>query len=553
MRHSQFEKFVHLLKRYGIHLILGVTLSLLVYEARRVGLSTDEPSHFAAGYSYWRGQDILQPADTPPLTRVVSGWIPGVLNMATPEQTEGWADRDAYTIGIKLLNPARGRAALIATRLPFLLFPLAMVYLVWRWARQIYSDGTALILAAICGLEPTILGHGALIKSDVPAACMALWFGYRAWKFLLCPTRANVALLALAVGLGVLTKYTLIVLLPISMILALTQGHRIFNLLAVTVIPYIGILVTGAAVPKRLPDALIDHVLRAQLPAGMHGIAELLIQLPWPPGYINGLLYLLGCMRADVFTGYLNGHKITGWVPEYFPIAFLLKESIPLLLLMLLGGGLILRRMIRREANSGEVVAICLGAVFLLTGVFSNFHIGVRHILPAIPFLIVVSGASIERAKTTRWGRVAVVILVGWLGSETALVYPNSLSYCNEIAGGSTGCWRYLADSNLDWGQNYPELGKAMRRTGGVRMKGFLWSFDSLWHYAPEGTFEQLRVPSAEDPVTKFSPGPGYYAVSVNFLTGLALPKGQEDYLEVFRRLPVHSRAGYSILIYKID
>ena len=36
---------------------------------------------------------------------------------------------------------------------------------------------------------------------------------------------------------------------------------------------------------------------------------------------------------------------------------------------------------------------------------------------------------------------------------SSALVYPYELSYFNELVGGPTGGYRYLVNSNLDWGQ----------------------------------------------------------------------------------------------------
>ncbi len=45
-------------KKYaGIILIVLCLAAALVYEAKRTGLTIDEPSHFAAGFAYWLGED----------------------------------------------------------------------------------------------------------------------------------------------------------------------------------------------------------------------------------------------------------------------------------------------------------------------------------------------------------------------------------------------------------------------------------------------------------------------------------------------------------------
>ena len=105
----------------GISIVLSVMLVLLMHQSRRIGLTIDEPSHFAASYSYWLGDDSLQPADTPPLTRLISGWIPRMLDVPSPQTTKGWAEKDAYVVGFELLGSPRGRRTLLLTRLPFLL------------------------------------------------------------------------------------------------------------------------------------------------------------------------------------------------------------------------------------------------------------------------------------------------------------------------------------------------------------------------------------------------------------------------------------------------
>ena len=55
--------------------LFAAYLAALVWQARVVGVTYDEPAHLAAGYMYWRGEDRLKPSDAPPLTRLVQGWF----------------------------------------------------------------------------------------------------------------------------------------------------------------------------------------------------------------------------------------------------------------------------------------------------------------------------------------------------------------------------------------------------------------------------------------------------------------------------------------------
>lgn len=55
---------------------------------------------------------------------------------ATARTTKAWVDRDAYLIGAEILDRTdiRARRLLCYTRLPFLMFPLMIVFLLWHFA-----------------------------------------------------------------------------------------------------------------------------------------------------------------------------------------------------------------------------------------------------------------------------------------------------------------------------------------------------------------------------------------------------------------------------------
>ena len=49
-------------------------------------------------------------------------------------------------------------------------------------------------------------------------------------------------------------------------------------------------------------------------------------------------------------------------------------------------------------------------------------------------------------------------------------VYPHSMSYFNELAGGPNGGHRYLLGSNLDWGQDLLYLEKWTTQHSGAQI-----------------------------------------------------------------------------------
>jgi hypothetical protein len=535
-------------------LIVGCAFAL-VYQCRRLGLTVDETSHFAAAYMYWLGEDVLEPADAPPLTRAICGWVPRLLRAPSPRDAAGWQDRDAYRIGAEILDRPniRARRLLFYTRLPFLIFPLLIVSLLWHWGRQLFGETTAVCLAAFGALEPTILGHGVLINSDVPSAFGALWFAYAAWKYWREPGTFRLLLLFPPMMFAVLTKFTLLPLAIIGFALALWKGPR---LLAAAIPPalYLAILAVSQFQAARIPESQIGQFRGAGLPALALGPARLMALLPWPPQFVRGLLFIGGSLQGEGFTGYMLGEKIRGAVPLYFPLAWAIKFPIPLQILVAAGLIALLLRIRRRQTGAADVAIWGLALFFFGAATLSNSHIGFRHVLPSLPFFILAGGFAMAQWGRTAAARVVLPVLLAWQAVSSLHCYPHGISYFNEWIGGPANGWKYLADSNVDWGQDLPDLGRYMERRHLASIKTFVFGYDNPFHYLKPGSMEPQTLPAADNPSIphRYLPTPGTYAVSVNYLTGFLAPRGYENYLAYFRARAPDGHAGYSVFIYDV-
>uniref|UniRef100_Q02BR9 Glycosyltransferase RgtA/B/C/D-like domain-containing protein n=1 Tax=Solibacter usitatus (strain Ellin6076) TaxID=234267 RepID=Q02BR9_SOLUE len=544
-------------RRYSaIALLLGACAIALIYQSRRLGLTVDETSHFAASYMYWLGDDALDPADAPPLTRALCGWVPRLLHAPSPLDTNGRKDRDAYLIGAEILDRPniRARRLLFYSRLPFLVFPLLTVFLLWHWGRQLFGEPVALCVAACGALEPTILGHGVLINSDTPAAFGALWFAYTAWKYWLTPDLRRLLVMTLATVFAVLIKFTLAPLAIAAFALAIWKGPRLWAAIVIPLALYFGILATSQFRAAIIPEAQIQQFRGAGVPDIAMGGVRLLALLPWPPQFIRGLLFIGGSLQGEGFTGYMLGHKIRGSVPLYFPLAWAIKFPMPLQLLTLAGLVALAIRIRRRKAGAADVLIWGSALFFFGAATLSNSHIGFRHVVPALPFFILGGGFAMAQWSRYRAGRAAIAVCIVWLAASSLHAYPHGIGYFNEWIGGPAQGWRYLADSNVDWGQDLPELGRYMERSRVPAIKTFIFGYDNPYHYLKPGTMDPQTLPSPDNPTLAraFEPTPGTYAVSANFLAGFLFPPGYEDYLSYFRQRPPDARAGYSILIYEV-
>jgi len=331
----------------------------------------------------------------------------------------------------------------------------------------LFGAGAAVWLLVGVMLEPTLLAHGPLIKSDVPAAFGLLWLSYRLWKFWQQPDRRRVLWLALSLAIALLTKFTLFVMLPVVPLVVVARyvSRREFKaavgvtagLLASTW------LALAAAYQFKIarPDAPVFRELAddASWPPELTGFLNRIRFLPLPPRLVQGM-YFVAHARVTPPPAYMLGRRIEGSQPLYFPLALAVKYPIPLQLLLAAGlMGLALRQW-RRQGSSGDFFIWAPAILFFALPLYGNVCIGFRYILPCLPLFVLAGGGAVRYLESRRAGRWILAAGATWLLVGGVRIYPQGLSYFNEWAGGPPRGWKYLADSNIDWGQNLPELAR---------------------------------------------------------------------------------------------
>ncbi len=100
--------------------------------------------------------------------------------------------------------------------------------------------------------------------------------------------------------------------------------------------------------------------------------------------------------------------------------------------------------------------------IYWTTSLISNLNIGVRHLLPIFPFtIIIVSGVISKIIETKKLRQISIFILsllFAWQAYSVLYVFPHFLTYFNEAVGGAKNGYKYVVDSNFDWGQDMKRL-----------------------------------------------------------------------------------------------
>jgi hypothetical protein len=204
----------------------------------------------------------------------------------------------------------------------------------------------------------------------------------------------------------------------------------------------------------------------------------------------------------------------------YYPVVLAVKTPLAFVALIIV--------VCRRFSN-----ALAFSAAILVCAFASRINIGVRHILPIYLGLAVMGGAaavSMWRGRTTRWILAGLLL---WQIASGALQHPDYLAYTNEIAGAHPE--NFVADSDLDWGQDMKRLGERLRRDGATEVT--FESFNKTYPALAGEPFPRTL------PVDSSHPSHGWNAVSISAWKIFGVPKWADN-------VPSQERVGRSTLLW---
>ena len=548
--------------------LLALMGANLLTTIARVGLTNDEVIHIPAGYSALTVGDFRPNNEQPPLPKLLAA-VPLLSLRLTvpPPATAPWNDPAARSTARALAfwdaNSARFAAISFWARVPAIGLTLLLGWLIFAYGRGLLGARAGLFALALYSLEPTLLAHGRIVHTDLPAAFGFFLGAVATHHYLRAPSARRAALLGAAIGVALLTQFSLLVFAPLPLLALLivalrgksARGWRdIAGHAALLVLVALAVVNVDYGVARQ-PLGTDDRAWIAGTPpslprAVLLGPSPATILLP--TDFIYGLYCQYLREREGHPAALLGELRADGWW-YYFPVAFALKTTLPFLALSL--GGILwgLWRLARRDRR---FVALLLPlALFVALALNSRINIGIRHFLPAYPFLCLLGAALLDRLcglqplqlrGRLRWlPRVGVAALLGWTVLAAAIIYPHYLPYMNALAAGRPH-WQLLGDSNLEWGDDVPALAAYLHAHGETQVSGAVsagWATLPLYGitYHP-----LLAYPTEEEVPTR------YVAVGASFLSGATVPPAVRDYfLTLYRdRTPEATFSG-TIFLYR--
>jgi hypothetical protein len=557
----------------------GVVLyaGLAIVSARQKSATFDEGAHLPAGYTYLTLGDHRLNPEQPPLIKLLAATPLLFLQPKLKTDDEAWATARQWEFGKRFLYRWNDADQLLFWgRLPVVALGCLLCLAVFSWGRRHFGGPAAALAFFLCLLSPDVLAHGQIVTTDLGVA-LFLFLSVMVFERLLeRATLVRLLLAGCAVGAALATKFSGLVVLPILAVLGLVAalgrepmpsdigwspagrwarlGHVALLLVAVGLLAWIVLWATYGFRFAISPDPAVREAMRATLAEPRSSLARGLAVAAerWavlPEDYVRGFRFVF--RHSEARPAFLMGRLSEEGFPYYFLATFALKTPIPLALLLLMALFVGRRGPVRSEAFLFLPVLLYLGLTFT-----RSIDIGHRHLLPIYPFLFVAAGRAVGvlgRSRAPAAGAVILGALCAWYALGTLRVHPHYLAYFNEIAGGPRNGYRWLVDSNLDWGQDLKGLKAYMDARGIPRLKlSYFGSADPAYYGIDAEILPGYMAPHPVRVTHEIRRG-DLVAVSATNLQGVYLDPEDRPLMEHFRAQRPLDEVGYSILIYRAD
>lgn len=566
--------------------ILLTHVGLLGWSASCHSPTVDEPGHLVAGISHWEFGRYELYRVNPPLVRMVAV-LPVLIAGYEPDWSSFQAHpgaRPVFAMGGNFVA-ANGRRTLWLTTLArWACIPLSLIgaLVCYVWARDLYGSGAGLLALLLWCASPNILAHASMITPDAAATALGIAACYAFWKWLKKPNWTRTVVAGVALGVAELAKFTLAVFYPLWLVIWLAyrlpeRKHltarrlsRELGLLAVTMCLSLIVINLGYSFEETLKPLgsfeFVSKTFGGEKAAGLSGnrfrgtwLEKL--PAPLPANYLRGM----DIQRCDFEymkrPSFLRGEfSKTGWW-YYYLYGLAIKVPLGTWLLVLLAAGSRLMSA-AGSARWRDRLVLLAPLVVILTLVSSQtaFSHHFRYVLPIFPFAFV--WMSQVAQQSSRAVRASALLALLWCVGSSLWVYPHSLSYFNELVGGPRGGRHHMIDSNIGWGQDLLFLEQWMNEHPEAKPLYLVYYgyFDPA-HIGIDYDFPKLSSLADDAPGSRPMREPGWYAVSVHFLSGFSwrVSRGRSAdwvpkhaFTDLLEQEPT-ATAGYSIYIYHVS
>jgi 4-amino-4-deoxy-L-arabinose transferase-like glycosyltransferase len=564
--------------------LIAIMAGQVVFSVRSESQTWDEAYHLLAGYRYWQNSDFGINPEHPPLVKWVAA-LPLLFHAApVPHIPQGTSKSEGFVAARQFLFSQDAEALLFRSRLATSLFMLLLALLVFEAAYRMFGPGPAVLALALLAFEPNLLAHAALINTDVGMAGCWLASIYSFYRYVRSPSLLKLAECGMVTGITLAVKHSGVLVFPalilLSLIEILATPHAVQDtrktrglfqetlrfaavLLAIGAISVVVLWACYGFRYSARPDGLTmtpplaDYIQGAGGSMGLRNpvLTGLILRLGHsrllPESYLYGLADVL-IVAAGPRPMFLLGRLFSHGRWFYFPAVFVIKSTLGLIVLLL---AVLFAKTLHPPRLRRAALFLLVPAVFyFLTSLASGLNVGVRHILPVYPLLIIlVAAGAWELAQHRRRWAYVVGALAVFHAVSSLRAFPDYLAYSNEIWGGPARTFLVLSDSNVDYGQGLVAASKYLRREGTTECwLAYFGSADPAFYHNPCKLLQDAFTPWWGQPVEVIPEiYEGTLLISASQMAGVYSGPGELNPFGQFLRIPPAANIGGSILVFK--
>ncbi len=580
--------------------LVAVLLSCFAVQAissmRQKSVTIDEMMYVAAGYYHLKTGDFTFNMTNTPLMKVISAVPLLALNPDLPPMEKAprelsITDQWRYARAFMYDNRVDADKLLFAARLPTVALAIVLGLYLYIWGSRMFGSPAGVLALALFSFSPNILAHARLATHDVGLAAFMFIACYYFWRYLSAPSARHLLLCGVATGSAILVKTTAIFLAPVFIVFGLyciagrgglgtwerlpfvsrvpadnpRARQAVSGVWALIAIGAVALVTLNAGYLFQGSGTSIASYPGHEGSADDSGLKQFVRSVPLPVPMPFTQVFLeqraLTATNANVyFAGELHRHG--KWYLT--AVAVLLKTPLALFVLLIAALAFAFRASPLLHAEWLALAAI--GVVLFVFSFVVAQAPSVRYVLPMYPFMhLLVGRLAVPAVMNRRIARFGIPALLLWYLGASGSIHQHYLAYFNESIGGPSNGYRYLANSNLDWGQDLKTLKRYLDDRGVDRVNlGYFGSADASYYGIAYTYLPSVGLDPGEsggqwwyeldEPPRPVIPEPGVYAISA---TLLASPGWMADVFRDtyawFREREPDDQVGYSILIYNVD
>ena len=512
--------------------LLALVFLIPFFSAQNFSPASDEVTHLPSGYSYWKTSQITLNPQHPPLVKLLASLPLLFMDLKFDRQDPNLSGplKNEWTFGRNFLFSNDVGRLLLWGRLSVMLMSVLLGFYIFRWASEMFSQKAGLLALFIYAFTPNIIAHAQFVTTDLALASFSFISLYYLWKSFRTKFRKYLIYSGLFMGLALSSKFSAVFMLMPATFLLIIHSWRGPSRSNFSIRQCVYALFVWAA-----PVFIVIYSVYffpSDLDFYLKGLKT--VYADWKPNY----------------SFYLNGQfSPNGWW-YYFLYAFLIKTPVPALIAFIFS--VLLYKKLHLDKWDKMFVFLPMLFFTFITSIKAH-DAGIRYLIPAFPFLILYTGGLADIIKI-KWhslkSRILVLTVIGlasWLVFSSITSFPDYLAYFNELVGGPKNGYKYLDDSNIEWGQDLKRLRDYQIKNPGTKI-AYSWNKLSPEYYGINNLIPLNGANWWGNPK-------GLYAVNTFLLIRMQyLSTGRKDpslnWLSLYK--PV-DRIGYSFFVYEFN